>query len=256
MSHVVVRPVRFTDHIDAMQEFLQTVGLRPRIASRSGGWVDLVADGGMVALHSAASSATGGLPGQTRLSFEAADVHGLAERLKAADVPDVVVYDEAYGFVLSCRDPLGDEIHVDGKADDLYGYRRVGPETPPDAGLAVVPVRFTDPSEPYGRWLEALGLTLAFSGDVGYPMYAAGEGGHGYVGVRRPYGDDPADLPIVAGAAAAQLTFSTREPIADVAQRLEQSGYATTVTHEDFGSVLTIVDPDGQSVQVHHAPSP
>jgi hypothetical protein len=58
MTAIVVRPVRFTDNIEPMQAFLELIGLRPRIESVGGGWVDLVADGGLVALHSAAAAGT------------------------------------------------------------------------------------------------------------------------------------------------------------------------------------------------------
>ncbi len=36
MSGIVVRPVRFTEQIEAMQAFLETLGLRPRIESEGG----------------------------------------------------------------------------------------------------------------------------------------------------------------------------------------------------------------------------
>ena len=127
-----------------MQAFLEVVGLRPRIEAQRGGWVDLTADSGMVALHDAASSVMRAKPGQTCLSFEVNDLDKLAERLRDADVPDVTIHDEAYGRVLSCTDPLGDQIWIDGRTEDLYGYR-AHPESRPEAGLSVVPVRFTDP---------------------------------------------------------------------------------------------------------------
>lgn len=89
------------------------------------------------------------------MSFEAADLTGLAKQLAEAELDGVAVYDEAYGQVLTCLDPLGDEIHVDGRSDDLYGYR----EHPlaPTSSLRVSPVRFTDPQEPYCGFLQALG---------------------------------------------------------------------------------------------------
>ena len=79
MGTIVVRPVRFTNDVARMQAFLEAVGLRPRIEARGGGWVDLIADSGMVALHDAATSAIGAKPGQTCLSFEANDLDQLAD---------------------------------------------------------------------------------------------------------------------------------------------------------------------------------
>lgn len=65
MSGIVVCPVRFTKQIEAMQAFLETLGLRPRIESEGGSWVDMVAGGGMVGLHTVETSVTGAVPGET-----------------------------------------------------------------------------------------------------------------------------------------------------------------------------------------------
>jgi hypothetical protein len=211
----------------------------------------MVAGGGMVALHDAATSATGGKRGETRLAFEVDDVTGLAERLLGAGIEDVTVYDEAYGKVVTCTDPLGDTVWVDGRSDDLYGYRVVQDDTPA-ASMRVVPVRFTDPKGPYGPWLDALGLSRVAGGDDAYVMYAAGGGEHGYVGLHQVYSDD---LPIVPGAAAVHLTFVTEEPLDDLASRLVAASFAdAVVVHEDFGSMLRVSDADGRECQVHEAP--
>ncbi len=248
MSGIVVRPVRFTDNIEAMQQFLQTLGLRPRIESEGGGWVDMVAGGGMVALHTAETSDTGGLPGETRLSFEADDVDALARQLTNAGVQGVAVYDEAYGQVLTCTDPLGDPVTIDGRSDDPYGYRVI-PTDAPTAGLCVIPVRLTEPRGPVGPWLEALGLTRVGEANDWYVMYAAGGGDHGLVGLHHVYSDE---LAMVAGRAAVHLTFETAEALDDVAARMIESGYADAqVTREDVGSVLSVTDPDGRECQVH-----
>jgi hypothetical protein len=75
---------------------------------------------------------------------------------------------------------------------------------------------------------------------------------HGYVGLHHIYSDD---LPIVGGAAAVHLTFSTEEPLDDVARRLVDSGHGdASVSRQEFGAMLTVTDPDGQQVQVHEAP--
>ena len=255
MGNIVVRPVRFSSDVTRMQQFLERIGLRPRIESKRGGWVDLIADSGMVALHDAATSATGAKPGQTCLSFEANDIDSLATQLRDAGVPDVTVFDEAYGRVLSCIDPLGDPIWVDERTDDLYGYR-THPESRPGTGLSVVPVRFTDPQGPYVGWLQALGLIRLGDLNESYVMYDAGTAEHGYVGVHYLYTDTEGELPIVPGSGSAQLTFATREPLAAVAERLVHADYEDAqVIDEDFGAMLTVTDPDGQEVQVHESPS-
>lgn len=252
MSGIVVCPVRFTEQIKEMQAFLETLGLRPRIESQGGSWVDMVAGGGMVGLHTVETAVTAAVQGETGLSFEADDVGELAARLTSAGVADVVVYDEAYGRVLTCRDPLGDVVLVNERSEDLYGYRLHGGQAVSD--LRVVPVRFTDPRGPFGGWLETLGLSLEGEANDSYVMFAAGEGDHGYVGVHRVYVDE---LPIVARPNAVQLTFSTSQSLDDVASRLVDAGHAdAAVLREDFGSMLTVTDPDGCAVQVHRAAAP
>lgn len=251
MSAIVVRPIRFTDNLEAMQGFLEILGLRPRILSERGGWVEMVAGGGMVALHDAASSVVGATSGDTCLGFDVHGVKDLAERLVDAGVDDVTIYDEAYGQVLSCTDPMGETLQVDSRNDDLYGYRVVESDAPP-TGLRVAPIRFTDPKGPMGSWLEALGLTLVGGADEAYVMYAAGGGEHGYVGLHAVFDDDERVQP---GHADALLTFVADEPLADVAARLWAGGYTDAqVARVDFGSVLSVTDPDGQECQVHGAP--
>ena len=39
-----IRPVRFTNDVAAMRRFLEALGLRARIASDQGGWVDFTID--------------------------------------------------------------------------------------------------------------------------------------------------------------------------------------------------------------------
>ena len=82
MNDVVIRPLRFTADVEAMRAFLETLGLRSRIESERGGWVDMLTGRGMVALHDAASECTGGQPGQTSLTFEADKIDELKDRLE------------------------------------------------------------------------------------------------------------------------------------------------------------------------------
>ncbi|MGI8700200.1 MAG: VOC family protein [Nocardioidaceae bacterium] len=253
---VVVRPVRFTDNVDSMRAFLITLGLQPRVESVSGGWVDMVAGGGaspgggMVALHSARDSARQAPSGLTSLSFEAGDVDVLAKRLGAAGVPDVTVYDEAYGRVLSCRDPLGDEIAVDERSTDLYGYR-VNESGHAKAGWQVLAARFTDPLGPYGAFLEALGMQRRGGSSAHFAAYGFSGGAHGAVGLHPP--TDKAG-PHLDEPGAIRLSFQTTEPLAAVAARLEANRVPVLQRQEAFGFVLEISDPDGIAVEVFAAP--
>jgi hypothetical protein len=258
MSNLVVRPVRFTDNIDPMRTFLEALGLRPRVESTQGGWIDMVAGGGMVALHSARGSETQAPNGFTSLSFEADDVDTLAERLRTAGVPDVVVYDEAYGRVLECRDPLGDRFQVDERSDDLYGYRLHQPAGVA-SGLSVMPLRLTDPLGPYDGFLAALGCERRGEPSEHFAAYTVGGGDHGLVGLHPPM--DPADVggtpEQLERPGAGYLSFETSEDLGQVAERLGRAGFPAGVTHrERLGEVLSSTDADGLLIEVHVAPPP
>lgn len=245
---VIVRPVRFTDDVEAMRRFLEVLGLRARPESERDGWTDMVAGAGMVALHHAASSQAGAAAGETHLSFEADDLDALATTLRAAGVPQVVARAEPYGRVLDCVDPLGDVIAVDGRPADLQGYRshRAGP----DPATRVMPVRFTDPSGPYGAYLEAFGLRRSPHADEYFAIHV-GEGDAGQVGLHHVY---DGELPINPSPAAVHLTFETTTALEDVRDRLIAAGHADAVVSEDeFVALVSVTDPDGMEAQIHRA---
>ena len=251
---VVVRPVRFTDGLDQMRGFLETLGLQARIESERGGWVDMVAGSGMVALHSAATSNTGARAGETRLSFEGLDLDRLTDELRAAGFADATVWDEAYGRVLSVTDPLGDQIWVDGYDDDNYGFRVHEPER--DTRLSVMPVRFADPVGQMRGFLEAFGLAARPVGQEEHddPRQFAVYGGHtGLVALHPPLQTSQ----IITGPGAVQLGFETQEPLAELADRLTVAGHRDAVVRSEvFGQRLDVTDPDGQPVLVRPAPPP
>jgi hypothetical protein len=252
-----VRPVRFTDNVEPMRVFLEALGLRPRVESTRGGWVELVAEAGMVALHSARDSESRAPSGFTSLSFEADDVDTLAKRLRDAGVPDVVVYDEAYGRVLGCVDPLGDHLQIDEHSDDLYGYRLHQP-VGVAPGLKVMPLRLADPLGGYGDFLRLLGCEPRGEATEHFAAYTLGEGGHGLVGVHPPM--DPESVgareALLGRAGAAYLSFETTEDLGRVAERLAGAGFPASVAHRDHvGDVLSVSDADGLRLEVHVTPS-
>ncbi len=249
-ADLVVRPVRFTDDVPAMQAFLELLGLRPRIVAERGGWVDLVSAAGMVALHSAADSTLGARPGETSLSFEVADAEATRDRLVAAGF-DAAVVDESYGRDVVVTDPTGHELLINEQATDLYGYRRLHPTdgsaaTSDRAPLlaGVVPVCFADDTETFHRFLVALGLTG--QPDPDYAAYDAG--GHGWVGVHAAEPSDDHDTATALSLAVEPDRFDALE------QRLRAAGLDVTRRDQPFGSSLVLVDPDGQSVEVHPTP--
>ncbi|MEU4193720.1 VOC family protein [Kribbella sp. NPDC026611] len=214
MNDVVLRPLRFTDDVAGMRVFLERLGLRARIESERGGWVDMVAGGGgMVALHDAASSSTGGRPGQTNLSFEADKIDELKDRLQEIGFVDATVFDEAYGRVLSVTAPDGVVIWVDERSDDLYGYKLH--DASPDDRWSVTPYLTGMEEAGWRRFLRGLRADAA---------------------VR--FG--PSDEPF-----AVRLELTTTEDLDEVARRLDGLQVTRTATG------LEITDPDGQLVVVH-----
>lgn len=227
----IVRPLRFTDDIPAMRDFLALLGMAPRVESRQGGWVAMVSGAGMVALHDAASSTMGARPGQTELGFEGADLEALSARLSDAGWSDAAIWDEAYGRVLSVTDPDGVQIWTDGYSDDDYGYRIHQPER--DWRWWVMPVRSTSSPGEYARFLGCFGLQHAADDAISVV------GGH--VGLVR----------LEAGPEATRLGFATEEPLGAVAERLRSAGHADATVAD---GVLTVTDPDGQPVSVYPYP--
>ena len=173
-----------------MQAFLEVLGLQPRIEFNRPGWVDLAGSAGLVALHDAATSATGGVHGETRLGFEVDDAEAAAKSLQDQGIAATVI-DESFGRFLKLGDRSAHPVIADEVQRDLYGYtRHEVDETRP--APVVVPVRFTDEAAAYNGFLRALGLT-GTPEPGGYTTYVAPDGG-GEVGVHYVYSDD---LPVV-----------------------------------------------------------
>lgn len=136
---LAVMPMLVTSDVLGAADWFATrsgLGLRRRISSDRGGWVDLELpdDGGLVGIHHdgnlesdppAASGEPITMPElPVGLTFEHTDVDALLERVRAAGLDDARVHDEAYNRTLVVTCPDGDEIWVNGEQTDLYGYRR------------------------------------------------------------------------------------------------------------------------------------
>ncbi|MEV6412835.1 VOC family protein [Kribbella sp. NPDC051718] len=214
MNEVVIRTLRFSNDVQAMRAFLETLGLRSRIESESGIWIDMVAGRGMIALHDAARSDTGGEPGQTRLTFEADDIDELLERLVAAGFEDASIFDEAFGRVLTATGPDGVGLWIDERPKDLYGYKLHAAH--PDTRWSVTPMLGASDQVGWERLLDILG------------------------------GDNPELARFRAGGSDVQIELTTSENLDEVAERLAATGYR--VEKADGG--LAVVDPDGQTVRV------
>lgn len=237
-SQVILRPLRFTADVPAMRTFLETLGLRSRIESERGGWVDMVAGRGMTALHDSASSATCGRPGETRLSFEADDLADLSARLRDAGYDDATVWDEAYGRVLSVTAADATTIWIDERSNDLYGYRRH--DARPDERWSVTPLLQVGDQPGWKAFFGVLG------GDIPDLIDYGPSGGGGPVAGADPVAGDPVAGADRTASFGVQLAFRTAEPLAEVERRLVGAGCDPARD----GAWLIVVDPDGRPVTV------
>ena len=119
-GYLVVLPIWYSRDLDAAERFVEALGLRPRIASKDGGWRDYRADGGgLVALHADHEDP------HVWLAFEyQGDLAVLADQLGRAGF-DAEVIDEAYNRTLRVMTPDGWALSINGAQSDLYGYHRV-----------------------------------------------------------------------------------------------------------------------------------
>ncbi|MGI6879797.1 hypothetical protein [Microbacterium sp. gxy059] len=118
---VAVQPIVFAPDLADLRTALEALGVRPVIASESGGWVELATDGGgSLGLHHAEEPRVG-------LSFlSAEDPDALAARLREEGFAAAVI-DEAFGRTVRLPDPDGGEgVWINEVQTDLHGYRPVG----------------------------------------------------------------------------------------------------------------------------------
>lgn len=112
-----VVPVRYTRDVAAAVRFYQALGLDVGVASRPGGWVELPAASGMVAVH----QADGEDVGMCELAFESAEpLDRVAARVGAAGFEVGPVIDENFGRSLRVRDPDGVWVQINLYDRELY----------------------------------------------------------------------------------------------------------------------------------------
>lgn len=117
-GELAVMPLHYAEDLTGPRQVLVALGLRPRIASDAGTWLDLTADhGGLVGLH------RGSAPVEP--AFEhAGDLDALADRLRSVGWSARVI-DEAYNRTLLVAGPEGRDVWINGAQTDLYGYHRL-----------------------------------------------------------------------------------------------------------------------------------
>ncbi|WP_329048518.1 VOC family protein [Amycolatopsis sp. NBC_01488] len=110
-----VLPIRYTSDVGAVTRFYETLGLRVGSVSRPGGWVELPADGGLLAVHRGADA------GRCELAFETDEpLEDVANRLRAAGYEAGPVIDEGFGHSLRVRDPDGVRVQINAYDRALY----------------------------------------------------------------------------------------------------------------------------------------
>jgi hypothetical protein len=233
---VLVRPIRFTDHLANMRDFLAQLGYSTRV-SRDERWVTMVGGSGEVALHEAAIS--GSESGESSLMFEVPRAEALAVQFAESGLGQVEIYDEAWGRVLRVRD--GDsELSFDERPDDFYGYQ-VEDEPQPQHGIESMALLYGPPTGSLDRLLSAAGLVRLDEGDDDHWRVWRAPGG-GLVARHPARGESP--------AGAVRLGFRTHEPLTDLAARLTAAGYTDMALSDESGGELSVTDPDGESVIV------
>jgi catechol 2,3-dioxygenase-like lactoylglutathione lyase family enzyme len=113
-------PIRFVADMEASARFYTALGLVAGEGSRSGNWAEPGAAGGMLALHTARSSAADP-PGYVELSFEADEpLETIAGRLASAGFEAGAIVDENFGRSLRAADPDGLVIQVNEHDRTIY----------------------------------------------------------------------------------------------------------------------------------------
>lgn len=227
-TDVVVRPLRFTDQLPRMRDFLSLLGFSTRI-SRDESWVTMVGDSGQVALHDAAIS--GRRSGDTGMMFEVPDADALAAEFVAAGVADIEIYDEAWGRVLRVRDDTA-ELMFDERPTDYYGYRVAEPASLHGIGSMIL--LYGSPEGPLDGLLSAARFVRP---DESRPVWE-GTGG-GRVALHPAADGTP--------AGTVRLGCRSAEPLADLGTRLAAAGYEVVTLSDEL---LTVTDPDEQPTMI------
>jgi catechol 2,3-dioxygenase-like lactoylglutathione lyase family enzyme len=117
-----VRPIHFVPDVEEARRFYETLGLAVQARARTGGWIELRADGGELAVHDAAAADDGEGRAGVLFSLVAEEpLEAVAARLRAAGFPpegDAV--DREWGRSLLVRAPDGMVVQIDEQEPELY----------------------------------------------------------------------------------------------------------------------------------------
>lgn len=113
-----VMPIRYCADVDAAMRFYRAIGLEVGSKSRPGGWVELPAASGVLALHEADGNSA---VGSCELAFEADEpLEAITDRLRSAGFDPGPIIDEGFGRSMRVRDPDGVWVQINMFDRELY----------------------------------------------------------------------------------------------------------------------------------------
>ncbi|MDO5495868.1 MAG: hypothetical protein Q4G64_09150 [bacterium] len=253
MTAYTVMPLRYSNNVPAMVEFLTTLGLTRHVTTLGDGFAELSAAAGRVMVHAAHSAdASAATAGDTVICFSTPSADHAVEHLDTAGL-DTTIWDESYGRQAMVTTPRGEAVWINEEQEDLYGYQ--GPEAAqPDPRLIVSAIL---PSPDFGSdraFYSHFGLTP----DPGASEWWEGlRGPGGVVGLHMPepgwtpaleFEDPRYRYPLI------MLGFQTAEPLEDLRDRLLAAGYEARIVSVPEATKVHVTDPDGQEIEIHPLP--
>jgi hypothetical protein len=248
-----VLAVRYCADVPLIAAFFETIGLTRRISTRGDGFVELVAGDGVLMLHSAGNALTAMPPGSAELSLEVTDLDATADYLAALGL-DPVRWDESYGEHLGIRDPHGEGIWITEVQRDLYGYQ-AHDVRPNDLNLMAI--RYSTDFAVDAAFFDPLGFRARPSASGHFTPLEGAAPARGVIGLHPPAGDTKPtplspDNP-VAPPLSIELSFETREPLADLEARLGALGIDARFEDGPAPDVR-VIDPEGVESEIHIRP--
>jgi len=111
-----VMPIRYVRDIEAAVRFYEALGLRTTATQRSGGWLELTGDGGILALHRATDEGE-----SAELSLLASEpLEQVVGRLTSAGFEAGTILDESFGRSMRVTDPGGMSVQINEHDTELY----------------------------------------------------------------------------------------------------------------------------------------
>lgn len=223
---------RYSADPPATGNFLQQLGLSPRISNDAGSWLELQAAHGSVSLHATgAAGRTEAEPGVTDLVLVARDVPAFVEGLSGQDGVEVQVWDEAFGHQAAVTRG-GRRVIINEIQPDPYGYHVTEPTPGP---VSVVCHCWTGDDRALRDLLLALGLRQSSASSEGTVRLETGSAG--VVVLHHLDGGDE----------RYELGLETDDDLDQLAERLRVAGHRPDTVRDGR---LVVTDPDGCEVAI------